>query len=83
MNNRAQSIGILGFFTSLAVGAIVYWLVDTISEPILLRASEATTNPEANQATEWFTTGVESLPIIFMIIAFFGLVSYSVYSSGV
>lgn len=79
MNNRAQSIGIVGFVLSLVVGAIVYWVVSTVSDPILTRATEATTNPEANEATQWFREGVEFMPIAFMMIAFFGLVAYSVY----
>jgi TRAP-type C4-dicarboxylate transport system permease large subunit len=83
MDNRAQSIGIAGFFISLVVGGIVYWVVDLVTDPILTRASEATTNAQANQATEWFRTAVEYMPILFMMLAFFGLISYSVWSREV
>lgn len=82
MDNRAQSIGIIHFFVSLGVGAIVLWIVQKIGSPILSGAETATTNGTANQATNWLQTGVDYLPMIFLFIAFFGITALAVFQRG-
>lgn len=79
MDTRAQSIGIIHFFVSLGVGAIVFWIVSEIGSPILSGAESATTNGTANQATGWLQTGLDYLPMIFLFIAFFGITALAVF----
>jgi hypothetical protein len=83
MDNRAQSIGIARFIMSLIVGAPIVWIVWRITDPILAGAQETTDVNSANQATTWFQQGTEYLPIAFMLIAFFGIIVYAVYSRQV
>jgi hypothetical protein len=82
MHNRAQ-IGLVRFFLSLGVGAIVVWIVTEIGSPILSGAENATTNGTANQATGWFQTGADYLPVIFLFIAFFGVIALAVFQREV
>lgn len=79
MDNRAQAIGILRMFLGLIVGAVVVMLVREIGNPILSKASEHGTDSTSAQGTAWLQEGVNYLPILFLMIAFFGLIAYSVY----
>lgn len=79
MDERAQSIGILRMFLALAVGAIVVWLVRLAGDPILDTAGDHGTDATSSQGTAWLQTGVDYLPILFLLICFFGLIAYSVY----
>jgi len=83
-DQRGQAIGIARFILSLAVGAIlvgaVLW---PLANPLLERARGATSNPTGNQATEWLQSLVDFMPMIFLVIAFFGLLVLAVYQREV
>jgi len=75
----ADSIGILRFFLSLAVGAVMVFIAQEITEPILTRASSRTAGTDGATGTVWLEIAGEYLPIIFLGIAFFGFIAYSVF----
>lgn len=83
MTDNRASIGIIRFFLSLIVGGIVTWLVWEVANPILEGARASTTNPKANQGTEWFQLLIDNLPIFFLMIAFFGLIALAVFQREV
>jgi hypothetical protein len=84
MNDRAQgSIAISRFFLVLIVGAILFWLLSLISEPLLGGAKDTTTAPQANQATGWLQDFVGYFPFLVLFLAFMGLIVFSVYSREV
>lgn len=75
----ADSIGILRFFLSLGVGAVMVFIAQQITEPILSKATPYTSGNAAETGTEWLGIGVEYLPVAFLGIAFFGFIAYSVF----
>jgi len=79
MDTRAQSVGLARFILSLIVGAPVIWIVWQITDPILTGASNATNSTQANEATTWLNQGIDWLPILFLLIAFFGVIVLSIY----
>lgn len=79
MDNRAQSIGIAQFFLSLCVGAFVFWIVASITAPMFDYSYASTADPDALEATGWLETGVDYLPVIYLGIAFFGLIALSIF----
>jgi len=83
MDTRAQSIGISRYLLALVVGAFVVWIVQDITKPILNGAANATSNPEANQATGWLSDGVTYLPLWFLLVSFFGLLVGAIYAREV
>lgn len=78
-NNRGISIGISQFLLTLAVGAIMLYLISQVSENVLPGAREATNNETANQGTAWIQQGVDLLPIVILLIAFLSLIVLAVY----
>lgn len=83
MDERAQAIGIARLFLSLTVGAVVFWIVTKVTDPVFDSAREQGTDEVSSQGTIWLQEGVNHIPILFLIIAFFGLIAYSVYSREV
>ena len=79
MDNRGQSIGIARYFLSLGVGAIVYWITDLVTTPILARSYNATNNETANQATQWFEQSVSAMPLAIALISMIGIIALSVF----
>jgi hypothetical protein len=79
MNNRAQSIGIARYFLSFIVAAIVYWIADLTTDPILSQSYNVTNNATANQATQWFDAAVTNMPLAFALISFLGMIALSVF----
>jgi len=75
----ADSIGILRFFLSLAVGAIMIFIAGRVTEPLFATASEYTSDNSAAMGTEWLQFMVDYSPWIVLGIAFFGFVAYSVF----
>jgi Na+-driven multidrug efflux pump len=82
-DERAQSIGIIRYVLALIVGAIVVFIVWTVTDPILMRAGNATTNTTANTGTQWFQTASGYLPVIFLGLSFFGIIVIAVYQREV
>jgi hypothetical protein len=80
MDNRAAiSIGLSRLILGLVVGAFVSWIVSLAATPILDRASNATTNGSANQATTWLQDGVGYLPVAFILISAMGIVVLAIF----
>lgn len=79
MDNRAQSIGIARFFLSLVAGAFVVWIVFEVTSPLLDRARETGSDERTVEATGWLTTGIDYLPLLFLLVAFFGLIALSIF----
>lgn len=80
MDNRAAiSIGISRLILGLVVGAFVSWIVSLAAMPILDRASTATNNSSANQATTWLQDGVQWLPVGFLLISAMGIVVLAIF----
>jgi hypothetical protein len=80
MDNRAGvSIGISQFILTLVVGAFVFWIVSLITDPILSRASNSTTNASANQATTWLSDGIGYIPVAVLLLSALGLVLLAIY----
>lgn len=75
----ADSIGILRFFLSLAVGAIMIFVAQSIMIPILNKATPYTQGTDAQQGTLWLEFSADYLPFVFLGIAFFGFIAYSVF----
>lgn len=73
-------MGLVRFILSLIVGAVCVWIVYLMSKRILPGARTATNSTKANQATTWIEQGVSWYPIALLLIAFFGVLVYSIYS---
>ena len=78
----ADSIGILRFFLSLGVAAILIWIVGTVIGGLEDRAIEASAGTEAVDGTSWLLLAIDFMAITFLGICFFGLIAYSVYRRG-
>lgn len=79
MDTRAQSIGIARYFLALGVGAIMFWILELVTTPLLNRASTTTNNQTANQATSWLSEAISWWPMMLLILSFIGLIVYSVF----
>jgi len=75
----ADSIGILRFFLSLGVGAVMVFVAQSILTPILSKSQEYTNGTDAQTGTVWLEFGGDYLPVIFLGIAMFGFIAYSVF----
>jgi len=79
MDQRAQSIGISRYVLALIVGAVLIWIVDLVTSPILNGAENSTNNAQANQATTWFGQLIDFLPVAFVLISTTGIIIYAVF----
>lgn len=79
IGDRAQAIGILRMFLSLFVGAIVIWIVNLTTSPLFEVSEPRTDDQVSSQGADWLQQGLDYLPVLFLGIAFFGLIAYSVY----
>jgi len=84
MKNMARGqIGLVRFFAALAIGAPLAYLVGRVVTPLLELSAEATADTPAEPATNWFVTINEWLIVVFLFVAFFGLLALAVYQRGV
>jgi len=79
-DTRAQAIGLSRFFLALIVGAIMLVVIFRTTNPMLSRASNTTNNAQANAATDWMQAGINHLPVVILLLAFFSVVVYAVYA---
>jgi len=79
VNKRAQSIGIARFFLGLLVAAVLWWIMQDITEPITDYAANTTSNATANQGTTWIVQGIQWWPVFAMLVSVMGLIVYSIY----
>lgn len=78
-DTRAQAVGYSNFFLALLVGAIMFWVVDAVTSPILATARDHGSDPVAEKSTGWITEFINTLPLMWLFIAFFSLVVLSVF----
>lgn len=78
-DTRGQAVGYSNFFLALLVGAVMYWVVDAVTSPLLATARDHGTGPVAEQSTGWITEFTNMLPVMWLFIAFFSLVVLSVF----
>lgn len=83
MNTRGQAIGISRLLLGLVVGVVVVGVVRKVTNPLFEEASAQGSGEVATNGTTWLQQGVDFLPIIFLLVSFFGLVAYSVYTREV
>jgi len=82
-DTRAQSIGIAHLLLGLGVGAIMFWIVSEVTSPLLDMARQQGSGEVATNGTTWLTQGVEFLPVAFLMISFFGMIAYAVFTREV
>lgn len=83
-SHRGQAIAITRLFLSLGVGAVMYWIIKEVTAPLFDHVGDSTTSGQAaSEGTTYLQQGVDFLPIVFLMIAFFGLIAYSVYTREV
>lgn len=78
-DDRGISIGIARFFLSLIVGAVMIFIVATVTDPILSRAETGSDGTAAAPGTGWLQQGIDFMPVLFVLVAGFGLVAYAVF----
>lgn len=83
MDDRAQAIGIARFFLALAVGAVLYYVVDRVTNPVLDQSANATGNATANQATGWLRDSIGLMPTLILVLGFLGIVVLAIYQREV
>lgn len=75
-----QAIGFIKMVASLLGGAIVLWV---FWDPFYMILDTAKDNAPGGyggmEANQWLRTGSEQLPIVFLLLAFFGFISLAVY----
>ena len=84
MDTRAQgAINISRALLALVGGGIIIWIVNEVTSPLLDHANQAGSDPVATTGTNYLTIGVNQLPLLFLMITFFGTIAYAVYSREV
>jgi hypothetical protein len=78
-SERGQAIGILRLFLGLMFGAIVYWIVQIATDPMLAYADNSSSDSVSSQGTTWIESGIDYLPLLFLFLGFFGLIALSVF----
>jgi len=77
-----QSVEYVQFFSTLAAGAIVSWIVwEMVKAPRAYNEANAT-DPLVVSSNEWFRLLIENLPVIFLAIAVMGSIAWTVYRSN-
>lgn len=82
-DDKADAIGNLRLFASLFVGAVVIYIVTKVTGPLFAEAKEDGSGQVASQGTTWLQQFGDFLPIMFLLIAFFGVIAYSVFKREV
>lgn len=82
-DDRADAIGNLRLFASLFVGAVVIFIVSEVTAPLFAEAKEDGSGQVATQGTTWLQEFGSFLPIMFLLIAFFGVIAYGVFKREV
>jgi len=83
MDTRGQTIGFVRFFASLIIGAILSFFAIKVTSPILDRAAEQSTGTAAAPASNWLSTIGSNLVLVFLLVAFFGLIALAVFQRRV
>lgn len=83
-DNRGQAIGIARLFLGLGVGAVMLFIIGAVTAPLFTHV-KGQTDPGSMGATGtmYLQQGIEGLALAFLLISFFGIVAYAVFSREV
>lgn len=76
-----QSVGIISFFASLGLAAIIVWLMWQLSEPAMGTLNNSSTVPEVRQSVQWTDTLLTNMPVVFVLMAVVGGIAFVVYQT--
>jgi hypothetical protein len=76
-----QSVGFVSFFSSLGAGAIVVWIVWTLSEKPMTSLGTEATHPMVQRSHGWTEILLTNLPIIFLLTAVVGSIGFVIYQT--
>jgi len=82
-DTRGDSVGIFRLFLGLIVGAIMVGIVWEVGNKILDVARTRGSGQVATESTTYIQQAVDYLPVIFLLISFFGVVAYALYQRQV
>lgn len=83
MDERAQSIGLVRFFASLIIGAPLAYFVVKVTTPILDMSKNKAAGTAAAQTPYWLADIGEYAVVIFLFVAFFGILVLALYQRRV
>mgnify|MGYP006866530681 FL=1 len=76
-----QAVGFVQFFAALGAGAVVIWMVDAVVESPMTYVSANAQNQLVIESQQWFSILIENLPIVFLMIAALGGISWAVFQT--
>jgi len=76
-----QSVGIVSFFASLGLAAVIVWLMWRLSEPAMGTLNNSSTVPEVRQSVQWTETLLTNMPVVFVLMAVVGGIAFVVYQT--
>lgn len=80
MRPLGQALGFIRLVAGLFGGAVLLW---AFWEPfyMILDVAESNTTPDGPgaEANEYLRIGAEQLPVVFLLLAFFGFIAYAVF----
>lgn len=81
MDDRAQATGIANFFLALLVGAVMSWIITSITTPLFDHADEtvAASDQVGATATNYFKIFITNFPMLFLFFSVFSILALSVY----
>lgn len=85
MNDRGQATGIANFFLAILVGAIMTWILDEVTSPLVSRMQNQTaaTDTVGTTMNDWWVLIFDNQPVMFLLITFFSLIALSVFQRAV
>jgi hypothetical protein len=76
-----QAVGFVQFFAALGAGAVVIWMVDSVVDAPMTYVSSNAQNQLVIDSQQWFSILLENLPIVFLMIAALGGISWAVFQT--
>lgn len=76
-----QSLGFVQFFTSLAGGVIIVWLVWNLSETPMASINERAQLESVRRSAEWTEILLNNLPLLFLLMAVVGSIAWVVFQT--
>lgn len=80
-SRRGQALGYLQLFASLIMAGVVLMLMDKPFDMVTARTRNATSNSTALTGTDWSVLAWDTLPIFFLAIGAFGIITLAVFRS--
>lgn len=79
-NDRGSATGVLNFVLAIGAGAVLAWVLSTITAPIFARAETATEgDPVASTAIGYASAFVDYWPALALFTAFFSFLALAVF----